>query len=208
MKAKPMDSVIVHWPTDRARTWLASFVERSQRDENIVAIVAIGSAVRPGVASDDLDLLVLCRDRAALKHRAPIEVDVRKANAQGIDGDIRGGDVLAAWAVLFGRTLLDKERVWEGVVRRWRDDVPLPDVAVSLARAKAIRKRMKDMREIGDDNALCDLNLSYLTHLAWARLAKAGVFPRSRPEIPDQLEEIGEGDLAAKLAQALAERCA
>ena len=208
MKARPMDSAIVRCPTERTRAWLASFVERSQRDENVVAIVAIGSAVRPGVAADDLDLLVLCRDRAALKHRAPIEVDVRKANAQGIEGDIRGGDVLAAWAVLFGRALLDKERVWEGVVRRWRDGVPLPDADVSLARAKAIRERMKEMREIGDDNALCDLNLSYLTHLAWARLAKVGVFPRSRPEIPGQLEEIGEGDLAAKLTKVLAERCA
>ena len=74
--------------------------------------------------------------------------------------------------------LLDKERMWEGVVRRWRDGVPLPDVDVSLARAKAIREHMKEMREIGDDKALCDLNLSYLTHLAWARLARRRSSPR------------------------------
>ena len=206
MNAQTMDSVIVRWPTERAKAWLASFVERCQRDENIVAIVAIGSAVRPAAEADDLDILVLCLDRSALKDRAPIEVDVRKVNAQEIESDIRRGNVLLAWAVLFGRTLLDKEQVWEGVVQRWRDCVPFPNMDVSLARATAIRERMEDMREIGDHNALCDLNLSYLTHLAWARLAKARVFPRSRPEIPGQLEEIGEGDLAAKLTHALAER--
>ena len=206
MSEKPMDSVIARWPTERAKSWLTSFVEGSQRDENVVAIVAIGSAVRPTVAADDLDILVLCRDRSSLKHQAPIEVDVRKANAREIESDILGGDVLLAWAVLFGRPLLDKEKAWEGVVRRWKDRVPLPNMDVSLERATAVRERMKEMREIGDHNALCDLNLSYLTHLAWARLAKARVFPRSRPEIPGQLEDIGEGDLAGKLAHALAER--
>ena len=205
MSAKAMDSAIVRLPTERAKAWLASFVERARRDENVVAIVAIGSAVR-STAADDLDILVLCRNRAALKEKAPIEVDVRKANAHAIESDLRRGEVLFAWAVLFGRALLDKEHVWESVVQRWRDSVPLPNVDVSLARATAIRERMKEMSEIGDHNALCDLNLSYLTHLAWARLAKSRVFPRSRPEIPSQLEEIGEGDLAAKLAQALAER--
>ena len=201
-----MDNVIVRWPTERARAWLTGFVERSRRDENIVAIVAIGSAVRPAAAAEDLDILVLCRNRSALKDKAPIEVDVRKADANSIESDIERGNELVTWAVLFGRPLLDKERVWEGVVRRWRDSVPLPNMDISLARAEAIRGRMKEMREIGDDNALCDLNLSYLTHLAWARLAKACVFPRSRPEIPGQLEAIGERDLAAKLTHALAER--
>ena len=206
MSGKPMDSVIVRWPTERARAWMAGFVERSRRDGNIVAIVAIGSAVRPAAAADDLDILVLCRNRSALKDKAPIEVDVRKADANRIESDIQRGNELVTWAVLFGRPLLDKERVWEGVVQRWRDSVPLPNMDVSLARAKAIRGRMKEMSEIGDDNALCDLNLSYLTHLAWARLANARVFPKSRPEIPGQLEAIGERNLAAKLTHALAER--
>ena len=206
MSAKAMDSAIVRWPTERAKAWLASFVERARRDENVVAIVAIGSAVRAAAVAEDLDILVLCRNRAALKEKAPIEVDVRKANAHAIESDIRRGEALVAWAVLFGLPLLDKKRVWESVVQRWKDSVPLPNAEVSLARAKAIRERMKAMSEIGDDNALCDLNLSYLTHLAWARLAKARVFPKSRPEIPGQLEEIGERGLAAKLAQALEER--
>ena len=206
MSAMAMDSAIVRWPTERAKAWLASFVERAERDENVVAIVAIGSAARAAAVAEDLDILVLCRNRTALKEKAPIEVDVRKANAHAVESDIRRGEALVVWAVLFGLPLLDKERVWESVVQRWRDSVPLPNAEVSLARAKAIRERMKAMSEIGDDNALCDLNLSYLTHLAWARLVKAGVFPKSRPEIPGQLEEIGAGGLAAKLAQALEER--
>ena len=201
----PTDSVI-QWPTERARAWLASFAARSQEDENVVAIVAIGSAVRPAAAVDDLDILALCRDRSALKERAPIEVDVRKANVHRVDVDIQHGDVLLTWAVLFGQPLLDTDHTWADIVQRWRDSVPLPAPDASLERARGVHQRMRKMREVGDDNALCDLNLSYLTHLAWARLAKARVFPRSRPEIPGQLEEIGEGHLAAQLAQALATR--
>ena len=185
---------------------MLSFVERSQEDENVVAIVAIGSAVRPTAAADDLDILALCRDRSALKERAPIEVDVRKANVHRADVDIQKGDVLLTWAVLFGQPVLDKKHTWADIVQRWRDSVPLPDPDALLERARGVHQRMREMREIGDDNALCDLNLSYLTHLAWARLAKARVFPKSRPEIPGQLEEIGEGHLAAQLTQALAKR--
>ena len=81
MSAKALDSVIRRWPTERAKAWLASFLERARRDENVVAIVAIGSAVR-STAAEDLDILVLCRNRVALKEKAPIEVDVRKANAK------------------------------------------------------------------------------------------------------------------------------
>ena len=50
MSAKAMDSAIVRWPTERAKAWLASFLERARRDENVVAIVAIGSAVRSAAA--------------------------------------------------------------------------------------------------------------------------------------------------------------
>ena len=206
MNVNPMEGVIRSWPTERAKAWLVSFVERSRRDDNVVALVAIGSAVRPTAAAEDLDILALCRDKSALKDKAPIEVDVRKMNASGIESDIQRGDELVTWAVLFGRSLLDKDSLWEGVVQRWADSVPLPNMDVSLERAEAIRERMQEMKEIGDQNALCDLNVSYLTHLAWARLAKACVFPRSRPEIPGQLEAIGEHDLAAKLTCALAER--
>ena len=74
-------------PTATAFHWLASFLERA--DPNVVAVVVIGSAARPNVASDDLDLMILCRDAKSLKEKAPIEVDIRKANIDGVEMDIR-----------------------------------------------------------------------------------------------------------------------
>ena len=42
-----------------------------------------------------------------------------------------------------------------------------------------------------------------LTHLARGRLVEAGVYPTSRPELAEQLQSIGQFDLANKLAEAI-----
>ena len=47
------------------------------------------------------------------------------------------------------------------------------------------------------------LEISYRTHLARATLAKAGIQPASRPELPSQLREVGETVLASDLERAL-----
>ena len=64
------------------------------------------------------------------------------------------------------------------------------------------------MREVGDEDAFDELQVSYLTHRAWARLAGAGVHPASRPELPAQLRSVGETSLAADLEEALSQRAA
>ena len=63
-----------------------------------------------------------------------------------------------------------------------------------------------EMRALGDLDAAAELNVAMLTHLARAALSDAGVFPRSRPELVDQLRSIDEGPLADRLADALAHR--
>ena len=62
------------------------------------------------------------------------------------------------------------------------------------------------MREVGDEDGFNELNVTYLSHRARARLATAGVHPASRPELPGQLRELGEVDLADSLEAALATR--
>lgn len=186
--------------------WLAGLLERAQGDPNIVAVIAVGSTVRLGVESDDLDLVVCCHDTNHLKERAPIEVDLRSKNLLDVDQEIqRGGDLLI-WAVRFGEPLLDKEQQWKEIVRRWEDHLPLPDPVVSLERAKSVHRHMEHMREVGDEDAFNELNVSYLSHRARAVLAAAGTFPASRPELPGQLRELGDTALAARLEAALAKR--
>ena len=49
-------SQIKRWPTPRSKAWVSRFVDSASHDDNIMAIVAVGSAVRPAVSSVDLDL--------------------------------------------------------------------------------------------------------------------------------------------------------
>ena len=62
------------------------------------------------------------------------------------------------------------------------------------------------MTEIGDHTAAAELQVSLLTHLARAALSNVGMFPKSRPELPQQLRDISEHALADRLSNALARR--
>ena len=197
---------VCRWPSPHTRDWLASFLERAKADKNVVAVIVIGSAIRPEVASDDLDVLVLCRDVARLREKAPIEIDLRKAGLDCVDEKIRAGNDLLIWAVRFGRPLLDRDGAWAGITRRWTNRLPVPDPTVALDRAEAARRRMEKMRAIGDDEAFAELEVSYQTHRARASLAMAGVQPASRPELSGQLRGLGEIELAVDLEQALSRR--
>ena len=197
---------IHRWPTARAKEWVSWFVRQARYDRNVIAIVAIGSAVRSRVPSDDLDLFVLCHERNLLRARAPIEIDVRTANVDSVEQEIQAGRDLAVWAVRYGHPLLDRDGNWRRIVDRWMDELPLPDPSISLERARKAQERIQDLHDIGDEDAARELTISYLTHRSWARLAHAGVHPQSRPELPRQLRAVGEADLAATLEQALLER--
>ena len=206
MNQAMLERSVRRWPTATAFHWLASFVERAEHDPNVVAVVVIGSAARPNVVSDDLDLMVLCHDVKSLKEKAPIEVDIRKANIDGVEMDIRSRRDLAIWAVRFGQPLLDKDGAWNSITRRWRNRLPLPDPVVALDRAAAAQMRLDKMRAVGDEGACKELEISYRTHLARAALAKAGMQPASRPELSSQLREVGETVLASDLERALSYR--
>ena len=76
---------VLRWPTDRSKDWTRTFVLSAQRDSTIVAIVAIGSAVRPSVPSIDLDLLALCAGSNSIDESPPIEVDLPKQLRNVVD---------------------------------------------------------------------------------------------------------------------------
>ncbi len=199
---------ILRWPTEHSRQWLHAFLRRAEADTNLLALIAIGSAVRAAVASDDLDLLAVCEDRRTLAEKAPIEVDLRKVDADGLDAGVQAGDPLLVSALRFGRPLFDRERTWADLSRRWRDSLPLPDPAVADRRAASAHKIMETLREIGDKDAYREHHLTWLTHRARASLLRAGVHPRSRPELPAQLRELGAADLSESLDAALRQRLA
>jgi hypothetical protein len=80
---------IHRWPTPQSKTWTGTFLSLAKKDKNIVAVVAVGSAVRPSVQSIDLDLVVICREASKMNAKPPIEIDLRAYTASRVDELIR-----------------------------------------------------------------------------------------------------------------------
>lgn len=73
-------------------------------------------------------------------------------------------------------------------------------------RARKAQRLHNDLLAIGDHEAAAELSVSMLTNLARAALSSAGVFPKSRPELVEQLRDIGNQALADRVAYALDRR--
>jgi hypothetical protein len=182
---------IRRWPTSRSKTWTVTFLNSAQKDENIMAVVAVGSAVRPSVQSFDLDLVVICREPAKMKAKPPVEIDLRVYAASRVHQLIQGGNDLLGWTVKFGRVLFQRGRFWDAVLETWLERLPFPSADVASQRADDSYRRLTNVFELGDAEAAYEQALSYVTHLARAKLLKRRVYPASRPEIPKQLRAVG-----------------
>jgi len=194
---------IRRWPTPRSREWTLQFLKEAANDDNINAVVAVGSAVRPAVPSADLDLVVICREPSDMKARPPLEIDLRKYRVRQLQHELATGNDVLVWAVKFGRVLFQRNRYWDALVESWHDKVPLPSPQVAAQRANEALCRLKKVLELGDFDAAEEQALSYATHLARAELLKRDVYPASRPELPLQLREVGAEEAADCFAQLL-----
>lgn len=192
---------IRRWPTPRSKSWTLQFLDSAKSDQNIVAVIAVGSAVRPKVASVDLDLLAICQEPAKLKAKPPIEIDLRAFAADQVDSLIKGGNDMLAWAVKYGQVLFQRKHFWDLVLQAWRDKVPLPSADLATQRAEDALRRLRNMVEVGDFDAAHEQAVSYMTHIARAELLKKGQYPASRPELPEQLKAIGCAEMAVLLGR-------
>ena len=182
---------VLRWPTQRSRDWTLDLLDRAPGAPNVAAVVAVGSSVRPGVSSTDLDLVVICGDALGFKkkNRAPWEIDIRVYDPAEVESFLERGHDMLGWAVKFGKVLFQRDSYWDGVVRRWRDRLPFPDIDSAYARASDSYRWLSEFHGVGDTDAAYEHALSYLTHLARAALVEREVYPASRPELPGQLRE-------------------
>lgn len=192
---------IHRWPTPRSEAWVRSLLEDASSNGSIVAIVAVGSSVRPEVPSADLDLVMICRAPVTLKPKPPLEIDLRMYEAANVDSEIARGNDLLGWAVKFGRVLFERDGYWSAILESWRDKLPLPAADDAVHRAKEAHRRLTSVLNIGDIDAARDLALSYATHLARYELLTRKVYPASRPELPTQLRAVGCPGLARSLEE-------
>lgn len=199
-----LDKAVLRWPTPKSRRWIKCFVEDAARDQNIAAVVVVGSATRHGVSSEDLDVVVMCERREMFRYKAPIEVDVRTFDLAEADAHIANGHDLLGWAIKFGRVVFDRDGGWRHLVLRWHRMLPLPDPSLARERAAVALGHLHNVERIGDQSAASELRVSYLTLIARATLVEASVYPISRPELAGQLRSVGEVALAAELDAAIA----
>ena len=194
------------WSSDSARMWTLQAVRAARSNEVIQAVAASGSAVRDVAYSDDLDLVMVYRTQRPDLPVRPIDVDLRLYEQAEARQKLEDGDDYLSWTVRYGRVLFEREAWWTRLCVEWKDRVAPPSAVKARARADKMRNLYDKMLEVGDLDAAAEIQISMLTHLARALLGGAGVFPKSRPELADQLCGIGEKALAGRLADALNHR--
>jgi hypothetical protein len=199
---------LLRWPSAASREWAERAIPQLCSSENVLAVVLLGSSVRPGVPSFDLDCLYVFRNSNPELPRPPMEVDVRGYRAEEADALIARSHELLVWSLRLGSLVCERESYWSTLQQRWRDRLPFPSPEAAEARAAAAHRLFVELREMGDDDAAIEQLVSAATHRGRAALLRAGVFPASRPELPDQLRAIGERVLASALADALEQRAA
>lgn len=190
---------VLRWPTQRSKDWVMSFLDFASGSSDIVAIVAVGSAVRPGVPSVDIDLLAIYQEAFNLQESAPIEVDLRTYSASEIDAKVSNGNDMLIWAIMFGKVLFQRNHFWDRFNNSWHRRLPLPSPELAVQRGAKVRRHLDTVFLAGDENATHELALSYLTHMARAELLRNQVYPASRPELATQLRSIGNFQLASSL---------
>ena len=194
---------VLRWPTERAQRWTCDFLSTAAASDGLLAVIAIGSAVRPNVASADLDLIVISADATPLHISHPMEIDLRVYSASTIDVQIANGNDLLGWAIKFGRVLFQRDSCWSRVIEAWKDRLPLPSASLARERAANAHERLTKVWESGDKDAIHEQAVSYLTHLARAELLERGVYPASRPELASQLRASNGIHTAEKLERIL-----
>lgn len=202
-----LDESIRVWPSAEAREWTRRMVRTACANPAVLAVVAIGSAVRAVEASDDADFLIIhASDEPPKLGPSPLDVDVLAYPATLVDDKLAAGHDLLGSAVQFGVPVYERKRFWSCLVERWINRVPLPSLDRTAERAARARRLAEELRAAGDLDAAAEQYVSWLTQNARARLIRAGVYPASRPELTQQLRGIGAYSEADELEAALADR--
>lgn len=198
--------LICRWPSLKAKRWVETFVQTACSDPSLAAVVLLGSLVRPVKQVNDVDVLYIYKEKATQCPGRSIDVDLRAYSQEDVRSLLTEGNDLLGWAIRFGYLLCEKDFYWTHLREEWLDRLPLPDPEVAKERARKADAMYRTLQEMGDIDAAKEQLLSRLTHEARSMLLSSGIYPRSRPELPEQLNEIGEHELARSLNQALVER--
>jgi predicted nucleotidyltransferase len=199
-------AAVRRWPSEDARRWVERFVRRAAEDPRLCAVVVYGSAVRDVSESSDVDLLYVYAGDELAFDAPPIDVDLRAFRSETVDEWVASGDEVLGWSLRLGIPLFERDGYWTRLQECWAGRLPLPSAVAAEKRAARALNASAGLAAGGDEDAARELRLSGLTQRARARIIRNGVFPLSRPELPQQLASVGEWELASELHALLSAR--
>ncbi len=195
------------WPSTRAQEWVENFVQRLCRQPDIWAIIIFGSVIRRNVKySLDVDLLIIYENDRPSFANPPLDVDIRSYCREDIESLIAEGHEILGWTIRFGKVLYEKDTYWTILCDKWKDHLPLPSARIADKRAERAKQLFEDIKVIGDEDAAQEQFIAMLTQMARACLIRSGIYPASRPELPEQLKSVGKYSLASQLEEVLQKR--
>lgn len=164
--------------------------------ESVVAVL-IGSYARDlATWRSDVDILVLYPGHRPPRVKVPPGVHVYYENKEKFANRFYEGDDYAVSSARYGKLLHDKSNFWK-TLQENLESVKWPDWIEKLGHAER-RIKMGDQLLDGDDlDAAAEEYLLAATQIARAILLMHHIYPLSRPEISDQLIEVGHHRLAA-----------
>lgn len=199
---RPLDAIL-RWPSPGARRWVEALAGWACRTGRLEAVVAVGSAVRPVAESRDVDLVLIHGGTRPDFPSPPRDVEIQLFEAEHVEALVAGGHDLLGWAVRFGKLLCERHAFWTTLCERWEGQLPLPSAEAAAERARRSAATLATLLTAAGDDAAAKELVTLLTQEARARLLRVGIFPTSRPELPDQLREIGQKSLAEALVDAV-----
>ena len=195
------------WPSARAKEWIGNFVQTLCPQSDIWAVVIFGSIIRRQVKySIDVDLLIIYENDRPNFVFSPLDVDIRSYRREDAELLLFEGHELLAWTIRFGKILYEKDKYWTILCDKWQDHLQMPSARTADKRAERAKQLFEDLKVIGDEDAAQEQYIAMLTQTARAHLIRSGIYPASRPELPDQLKRVEKYSLAAQLEKALQKR--
>ena len=162
-------------------------------------VVLVGSAARGArTFCSDVDVLILNEDGEHLTLARPGDTHLQQDSRAKFLQRLADGEDYPAWALRLGVPLRDADGWWAEQVAAEQADPHWPDWRPKIDYARKRARLASDLLRTGDLDAAAEELLLAASHAARAVLLRAGVFPLSRPELPDQLRAL-DADLAATM---------
>jgi predicted nucleotidyltransferase len=170
-------------------------IELKQLLGNGVSVILIGSAARDARTQDsDIDLLLVGAERPHVA-KSFAGFHIQTNSVAEFLANLKKGEDFESWCVRLGIPLSDDSGHWASIVaseeaKQWpRWELKVLHGARRLFLAHSLF-------EMGDKFAASEELVYTLGHIGRGLLLKSGTFPLSRPELAEQLRDLGYPHLA------------